>query len=336
MTVYTLLCLNPFLILFVPNLIIAGVIASNYYAFAKSTARKSLTVSQANTSKKSIDPSSFRPEQVHYRKNMQFIQNTMGMYCDMYEQLCYLNAKIDWTNEKQTVLVLQLNIASAVALALMYTMIPWNIVALVVGHLVFFANTSMGRALQTVAMQYMQRHSQTFNFRKFLLYVVQSFSRSSGSSIVTESLDSDAMTVTVECYENQRWWAGLGWIAHLLRTERAAWSNFKGDLALKPKDELDSAQQWIALGAGLMNVEAQRERVPSDLASLTWEWVPGSQWHLDTAWASTEKQQVDAEGWVYGDHNWQRVKKKSSQAGNLTRRRRWIRQAFLVNDKENE
>lgn len=37
---------------------------------------------------------------------------------------------------------------------------------------------------------------------------------------------NDITIASITVYENQRWWAGLGWIEHLLKTERTQWTGF--------------------------------------------------------------------------------------------------------------
>ena len=86
---------------------------------------------------------------------------------------------------------------------------------------------------------------------------------------------------------------GLGWIPHLLRSERSAWS-----------DE-----------AGLNPVPS---KVNMELPSNEWEWSE-SEWSLDVKWTKT-----DPEGWVYTDHLWRNPVERSNMA-TLTRRRKWKR-----------
>jgi hypothetical protein len=200
--------------------------------------------------------------------------------------------------------------------------IPWNIVALVLGYVVFFANTSLGRSVRVEAMESMKRY---FQLQTSFISKERPYSSSSRASNL---LDSESVTAMVECFENQRWWAGLGWIAHLLRKERAPWSNKDGEIVLKSKNEIDSAQHWITMGATLLNSD-KNEKTSSQWTTLGWDWVPGSKWRLDTTWVDPEEQKVDADGWVYSDPDWQPIA-KTNQAMSLTRRRRWIKPVVLV------
>ncbi|KAJ3176516.1 peroxisome- protein [Geranomyces variabilis] len=97
--------------------------------------------------------------------------------------------------------------------------------------------------------------------------------------------------VTVSLFENQRWWAGPGWIAHLLSQERTPWSDAAGTVAYPPPTEYQVPQGWA--------------------------WV--DDWRIDGEWFAT-----DSEGWVYSDHKWM-MPTPHAGLNSLTRRRRWVR-----------
>ena len=87
---------------------------------------------------------------------------------------------------------------------------------------------------------------------------------------------------------------GVGWIPHLLRSERKAWTDETGDIQRPDKDTYD-------------------------LPSHDWEWLEDS-WTLDKKWYKG----VDDDAWVYTDHNWEQAAVQSSMSS-LTRRRKWVR-----------
>ncbi|KAI9098884.1 integral peroxisomal membrane peroxin-domain-containing protein [Phlyctochytrium arcticum] len=99
--------------------------------------------------------------------------------------------------------------------------------------------------------------------------------------------------VNIAVFENQRWWAGPGWISRLLPSERPPWSDITGTIACPTLAD-------------------------HQLPGPDWEWDDPT-WQLDDEWAET-----DRDGWVYSDHNWGN---RSSQPAviSLTRQRRWIR-----------
>ena len=344
MTMYMMVCLNPNLLIFVPQAIIIGVIARNYYSKASRDARKSSGGKSSRRSEnggagnsnnnnhssisnsRPLKPSQFKPDSIHYRKNMQFIQNTMGMYCDAYEGLRMVNTKIDWSDESQTALVLQLTVLSAVLVGVSYWMIPWNLVFLLIGLGAFLANTAIARASQALMAQYLDTNMDVVRTKIQRLFGSDDASGSNANGSENHS------TIVIECVENQRWWAGLNWIPHTLRTERPPWSSLDGTVASKCKEEVSDPSEAVHMGLASAMADSS-ERLPSDLSTLHWKWTPNSHWALDVAWAAsaTPKNgpaaQVDEEGWVYSDHNWNFSKKKNAL---LTRRRRWVRTALLA------
>lgn len=252
----------------------------------------------------------------------------MGMYCDVYENLRLLNTRIDWTDERNTALVLQLTVLSTVIAILGYWFIPWRMVIMTMGLLAFLANTAVGLATQTLFIKYAQSNA-IFVFSGLQRMLGDRLKSIIGGDTATEGTPST--TVLIEVVENQRWWAGLNWIPHLLRNERASWSSLDGQLASKPMSEMLDPSEAIHMGMGVSaatNGDLPR-RLPSDLSTLAWRWVPGSTWTLDQTWVTASNKQalVDEEGWVYSDHDWTLTKKKRAL---LTRRRRWVRPAYVA------
>ncbi|KAL9126393.1 MAG: hypothetical protein Q9217_004552 [Psora testacea] len=112
---------------------------------------------------------------------------------------------------------------------------------------------------------------------------------------------------TFVVFENQRRWLGLGWTNSLLAYERAPWT----DEHLNPSDSVDDFQlPEVANG------------------SATWRWVPGSTWQVDTGGKS--KASTSAEGWIYYDNKWNDGRRGQDGWGRYTRRRKWYRDAELV------
>ncbi|KAK9455863.1 integral peroxisomal membrane peroxin-domain-containing protein [Dipodascopsis uninucleata] len=114
----------------------------------------------------------------------------------------------------------------------------------------------------------------------------------------------DAVRFTYIVYENQRKWLGIGWTANLLAYERTAWT----DEFLNECPGLDDFTLPDSEGTG-----------------MKWRWVD-TQWRVDDS-------NGDEEGWIYYDNTWKKPTKEDA-FGKYTRRRRWIRNAELVEDKE--
>ncbi|KAI5360519.1 putative Peroxin/Ferlin domain-containing protein [Septoria linicola] len=122
---------------------------------------------------------------------------------------------------------------------------------------------------------------------------------------------------TFAIYENQRRWMMLGYTSNLLPHERQAWT----DEHLNQVPEKDSFP------------------LPeTDFATTQWRWVPESEWRVDPSWSQdriTAKGSRDKEGWTYYDNAWQGGS-KADEWGKWTRRRRWIRDAELVEVTQEE
>lgn len=102
------------------------------------------------------DPGRFAPDEVNYTNNMQFIQNTMGMYTQIYESICLLNTHVDWSEPEVTMNVVKGTIASAVVMAFAYPYIRWNYIVLAGGWALVGGNTAFGQASVALVVDYIQ------------------------------------------------------------------------------------------------------------------------------------------------------------------------------------
>ncbi|KAG5301736.1 integral peroxisomal membrane protein [Histoplasma ohiense] len=134
--------------------------------------------------------------------------------------------------------------------------------------------------------------------------------------------DSSGVRFTFILYENQRRWLGIGWTYSLFTYERAAWT----DEHLNPVPQKDDFE--------LPEVEG---------GSARWRWVPGSEWRIDnspsdvpTKKSSKSIQNTSGngpgedEGWIYYDNKWNDGRRGQDGWGRYTRRRKWCRDAELV------
>lgn len=112
---------------------------------------------------------------------------------------------------------------------------------------------------------------------------------------------------TFSVWENQRRWLGIGWTSNLLAYERAPWT----DDHLNPSPPKERFElPWI------------------EGATARWRWVEGSRWRVEKVDSSEEKE--GAEGWIYYDNKWRDPRPGLDGWGRYTRRRRWFRDAELV------
>ncbi len=112
---------------------------------------------------------------------------------------------------------------------------------------------------------------------------------------------------TFVVFENQRRWLGLGWTYSLLAYERGPWT----DEHLNPSDAKDNFQ--------LPEV---------DHGTAQWRWVPGSEWQIEGG--GKKRASTGDDGWIYYDNKWNDGKRGQDGWGRYTRRRKWYRDAELV------
>ncbi|GKT65394.1 integral peroxisomal membrane peroxin [Colletotrichum tofieldiae] len=122
-------------------------------------------------------------------------------------------------------------------------------------------------------------------------------------------------------YENQRRWVGLGWTQSMFAYERSAWTDEHNN----PVPSRDTFE--------LPEVE--------DGSNMRWRWVDGSKWRVDgVPDDGTDPVDYDGEagknGWIYYDNKWQNGRRGADGWGRWTRRRKWYRDAELVEVSEDE
>ncbi|ATZ46119.1 hypothetical protein BCIN_01g07810 [Botrytis cinerea B05.10] len=127
--------------------------------------------------------------------------------------------------------------------------------------------------------------------------------------------EAPGVKFTFILYENQRRWVGLGWTTSMFAYERAAWTDEHLN-AVTPKEDFE-----------LPDVEGGGAR---------WRWVDGSRWRVEGAaeydeGGSKPKAESDGgTGWIYYDNKWQNGRRGQDGWGRYTRRRKWYRDAELV------
>ncbi|KAM0510898.1 hypothetical protein ACHAPE_010413 [Trichoderma viride] len=131
---------------------------------------------------------------------------------------------------------------------------------------------------------------------------------------------SAGVKFTFIIYENQRRWIGLGWTSSLFAYERPAWTDEHNN-AVPQRDEFE-----------LPEVE--------DGSRMRWRWVESSRWRVDGV--ADEQGAVDYDGtegkngWIYYDNKWQSGRRGLDGWGRWTRRRKWYRDAELVEVDESQ
>ncbi|SLM36184.1 Peroxin/Ferlin domain [Lasallia pustulata] len=126
--------------------------------------------------------------------------------------------------------------------------------------------------------------------------------------------ESSGVRFTFVVYENQRRWLGIGWTHSLLAYERAPWTDEHLNPA-PPKDAFELPEL--------------------DSGTARWRWVEGSEWRVETGGrgggvAKSPSAKSDANGWIYYDNKWNDGRRGQDSWGRYTRRRKWYRDAELV------
>ncbi|KMU76085.1 peroxisomal membrane protein PEX31 [Coccidioides immitis RMSCC 3703] len=128
--------------------------------------------------------------------------------------------------------------------------------------------------------------------------------------------ESPGVRFTFILYENQRRWLGIGWTTSLFAYERAPWTDEHLNSA-PSKDEFE-----------LPEVQGGNSR---------WRWVSGSEWRIDGVDPNSKRSgktgkggDTDDGGWIYYDNKWNDGRRGQDSWNRYTRRRRWCRDAELV------
>ncbi|KAI9346390.1 Peroxin/Dysferlin domain-containing protein [Zopfochytrium polystomum] len=311
MLAYVILCIYPILVLVLPQLVILGIIAYNY---------RQRQTQPADPSPVNIDPpvpdnpnteELFRKmsklAKSQYAKNLQFLQNLMGVYCDAYDQAVELAGILDWSDADRTQQILNVTLAAIPGALVAYYFVPLNWVALVAGLVLFLQGTSLWATVTVNVPKVL--HAKFYAVAAALVGMLPlpdtmgaaaaglpqgGGGESKAAKRTGEKSNSRAELAVAEIFENQRWWAGIGWANYLLSGERQGWSDAAGNTVPGPL--------------------AGKEPPSVD----GWEWDADA-WTLDHSWTAT-----DANGWVYTDHYWEDPLPTAGMVS-LTRRRRWIR-----------
>ncbi|KAL8867417.1 MAG: hypothetical protein Q9174_005683 [Haloplaca sp. 1 TL-2023] len=130
---------------------------------------------------------------------------------------------------------------------------------------------------------------------------------------MAKNSQSTGVRFTFIVFENQRRWLGLGWTHSLLAYERAPWTD----------EQLNATNS------------KENFRLPEiDGASAKWQWVPGSEWKVEGSGKAKTGDEVD--GWIFYDNKWNDGRRGQDGWGRYTRRRKWYRDAELVEISESE
>ncbi|KAL2134873.1 hypothetical protein VTI74DRAFT_10599 [Chaetomium olivicolor] len=133
---------------------------------------------------------------------------------------------------------------------------------------------------------------------------------------------STGVRFTFIIYENQRRWVAWGWAPSQLMYDRPAWTDEHNN-AVPPRDHFELPEV-------------------ADGSNMRWRWVEGSRWRVDGVADEGAGSDFDYDGpagrngWVYYDTKWQHGRRGQDGWNRWTRRRKWYRDAELVEIQEED
>ncbi|RKP03897.1 hypothetical protein CXG81DRAFT_4246, partial [Caulochytrium protostelioides] len=195
---YITLCLYPALLCVLPQMVMISLIVHNYYNRTKSRYVKK-------------SPSSlYKHDAKKYAQNLHFLQNSMGDYAALYLKVRKDAEVLAWSDEARTLQLLKLCVGSMFGTLLVLRWVPFNYIALSGGLVLFFQNTAFYQALCATVPS-----AVAATMRSTLDDVRDALARAHAAAQAGGSNAGQATDIVVSLYENQRWWAGLGWLPHL-------------------------------------------------------------------------------------------------------------------------
>ncbi|KAL1924382.1 uncharacterized protein VTP21DRAFT_7417 [Calcarisporiella thermophila] len=311
MAAYIFVCLYPKLLLLVPQLALLAIVIYNFHA---------KKVNQPKDVAEPLPPSVFNERELLkeeaeadegflanvekkrqlYLNNMAGIQNMMGEFSDAYDRVVDALWPLAWENPEVTRNISLVLIASLVAMTSVMWFVPWRYVFLAGGILFFLANTPYARAvakeLQPIVLKWLNLWLGKTKMETGVKYL------------------EEGARISVEVFENQRWWAEVGFTSQLLgKGMDGAWTDEMGKRR-PPKDDIEPPRGYA--------------------------WSE-EKWHMATQeWAQNKYGggvRPDSDGWVYFDRTWQKPREESAMGGLEvwpTRRRVWVRKGIREEGKK--
>ncbi|CAG8573372.1 9384_t:CDS:2 [Cetraspora pellucida] len=158
MVIYVYICLYPQLLILAPLVAFLAVLIYNF-------PNESQTKKKARIKFKRFERlNDYLPAEnsVDYLKNMQNIQNLMGLISDGYDVAVDLLKHVDWSNECETLMIMQVVMVVLVVTSLTVWIVPWKYVFIFCGLGMFIVNTQFVKALTKEMSPIIIQHFKTF------------------------------------------------------------------------------------------------------------------------------------------------------------------------------
>ncbi|KAJ9069851.1 hypothetical protein DSO57_1014334 [Entomophthora muscae] len=222
-----------------------------------------------------------------YVLNMQFIQNMMGTHVQIHKQ----NEK-KWKQVKEENRHFWLTVKYLPSLLALYYAFSAQSLFLIFGCYVSLGNNPYARALiVNLSPLVVDKLNSHCNLSALVLKV---------RGMKTPKVSNDSRAITIRVFENQRWWAMLGWTDQTVSAERGSWIDETGKLEQPPISQQHPEPGYV--------------------------WEEGSSWEVARNWCHPI--QTGECGWVYYDNVWLSPSSKH-QINHFTRRRLWTRKMVL-------
>ncbi|KAF8340631.1 Peroxin/Dysferlin domain-containing protein, partial [Cantharellus anzutake] len=323
--VYVLICYQPKLLLFVPNVVILCIMLITY--------QPSQNIPRSNGTRTTItDPSrsirSHPPLPVPasegsaaWLANVQGVQNLMGLVADAYDAAAPMVPYLTWRSRSSSILFL-----FALFLTISLWFIPLRLAFLSIGLFLFTATHPLVREalISPHAQLYFRQHGP------FLWDRVRQFMND--AHLPERIIPHLNELRSVEVFQNERWaWPSSSAVsaAHG-ETLPAGWKN--GAANLKPTERLPwtrgkDGSGGVGSASGVLNFSLEPH----------WAYVESEDWEPDFYGWWTAKDSVsrtDSDGWLYTNDAWLDPHRSPpaewQKAGLMTRRRRWTRRIYYI------
>ncbi|CAG8527996.1 15660_t:CDS:2 [Acaulospora colombiana] len=163
MVIYVYICLYPKLLFLIPPVILLAILIYYYekrYPNGLPTMKNGKHGRMRFRKSKHYDPYLPPENSVDYLKNMQNIQNLMGLISEGYDAVVPLLKHVDWSNEYETLIITQAVTVLTVVLCLTVWIVPWSYIFIAVGLCVFIANTQFMKALMKEMSPFLLQHGK--------------------------------------------------------------------------------------------------------------------------------------------------------------------------------
>lgn len=310
MIAYSFLCYYPKLILLLPHVILLAILFITYSVRHPADKPDDAPLAPAWV------PAEAREGSSEWFANLQAIQNLMGFYADMYENVTSLLPHLTHATPTSAPLLTFLLVTLLLGLPLL-PLVPLRPVFLIVGIAPFILTHPTVQRMAPAVLD---------TARKLYFTTIQRF-------INNDRLEDTVWAAPireVELWENERW---------SLATSQVAPSSSGDPGWSKANLRRGERKGWSRRRDGWSDADALDGSLEGDIRNLTftlepgWHFIPTEDWQPDIFGSWVSNVGGDADGWVYTNDVWNDPHAEPPEEWKLrgmTRRRRWVRRIYFV------